>query len=113
MSVNRIDAHSLLEPRVQKAQQWWARQILVDARPLTPIDTSRMVNTPVIMEKGTLIRYTVPYARYQYEGVTRHPPFRPLVYQSPTAVDHWIEKAAEYYGDSWLEGIREIIARGT
>ena len=112
MSVNGIDARSLLEPRIREAQYWYSQQILNDARILTPIDTGQMVNTPRIEQDGTVIRYTVPYAKYQYEGVTRHPPFRPLHYQSPTAVDHWIEKAAEIYMEDWKDGIRRIITRG-
>ena len=105
----RLEAQRILEKRAQKAQLWLGRQILVDARPLTPIDTSRMVNTVVLEQNGTVIRYTVPYARYQYEGVSRFPPYGPLHYQSPTATDHWIQKAAEAYGDQWLEGIKYIM----
>lgn len=105
----RLKAQMIMEQRAQKAQVWLSRQILVDAHPLTPYDTQRMRLTVTTEQGGRVIRYTVPYARYQYEGVSRFPPYGPLHYKSPTAVDHWLEKAAEMHGDEWLEGIKYIM----
>lgn len=109
MSVKGINVRELLEKRVREAQAWLPKQILEDCRPLTPIDTGRMVNTPVVEQEGTVIRYTVPYARLMYGGVMTRPPYKPFHYQSPTAVDHWFEAAKEIHGKEWMDGVRDII----
>ena len=104
-----FDIKKLLEGRAREAQVWLARKILEDCRPLTPIDTGQMVNTPVVEQDGTVIRYTVPYAREMYGGVMTNPPYKPYHYKSPTAVDHWFDAAKEIHGQEWIDGVRDIL----
>ena len=110
MSVNRLNIHSLLDDKVREAQSWLPQKVLADMYVLTPIDTGRMVTTPVVEQEGTAIRYTVPYALYQYNGINWHNG-QPLHYQSPTAVDHWFEKAKEIHLKEWVDGVADILTR--
>ena len=102
----------LLEKRKNEAQQWLAKKILEDCYLLTPVDTGALRNTPEVRPDGSVIRYTVPYADYVYQGTTGPPKYKPLHYQSPTAVDHWFQKAYMYHGEEWVKGVGSIISRG-
>lgn len=102
----------VLSKRVLEAQQWLAKKILDDCYMLTPVDTGALRNTPEVRPDGSQIRYTVPYAYYMYRGTTGPPNFKPFNYQSPTAVDHWFQKAYEVHSEEWVQGVADMITKG-
>lgn len=94
---------------VEKAQESFSLKVVEDMKVRTPVDTTRMRETPAV--KGENIRYTVPYALYQWRGINPHTGL-PLHYQSPTAVDHWFEPTKEEHLEEWKEFIRKEIIDG-
>lgn len=92
--------------RFNKAQQFIDSECLRKMDPLTPADTTQMIQSA---SRGTkigsgLIQYDSPYARRQYYenqgGSPKH----------PQATHHWFERMKAQYKDEILRGAQKYVS---
>ena len=122
--------------RVDAAQTYLDTQILADCSQFIPFRTGTLRGSGRILKNpdgGSTIEWNTPYAHYQYEGIVyenpvhhasgfigsdgmwhgwkgpKVPTTRALHYYQPGTGDHWIDRAQEAYGASWMNGVKRVI----
>lgn len=105
------------------AQEYLDSEVLRDCEPYVPFRTGVLVFSGTLGTKigSGLVSWTTPYARYQYYGKVMVPsPFgggkiltnRNLKYHGGGKRGaFWFERAKEARLDSWMAGVRAIVAQ--
>jgi len=117
-----------------EAQVWLNHQIVADCTNFIPFQNGALRSSVYFPEgaDGGAIEWNTQYAHYLYEGEVyvnpkynasgfigkdgmwhgwrgkKVPGGRPLTYHTAGTGDHWFQKAAEAYGDSWVRGVRRV-----
>lgn len=117
-----------------EAKTWLNTQIVADSSQFVPFRNGTLRSSVTFPDgvDGDVIEWNTPYAHYQYEGVVYVNPkygasgfigkdglwhgwrgakvttARRLNYHTRGTGDHWIQRAKEAYGESWVRGVKRI-----
>lgn len=128
--------------RLEIAQWWLGNQVLQGCRALMPLLTGSLQDRSYVEDGGRRVVFPGPSARYLYmgkvmvdaksgkgprkiptgpseyvlrfrKGAKLTPTNRRLTYSNPEAVDRWFDKAKARNLPYWINGVENIIRRGS